>query len=303
VARLQDNQVADGKHSWFTPNAGDQQLKFPQVDDCYWSPRSGCGNRTDNASGNPPTFSGSTPGWYPADKEVTNEPGGQGVCHGWGSRRFKDRQCTSPRLDRDNIVCDPTIDDPASPEKDPSQKGEKYQNFCGPENINIDGQVLTKGQRFAIGVQCYGCVAGSGAARVSAHPRVNIYCDGELKKGIGYDPEITSIADQYPLLSSEGSKYAGSMWNVGIVEWNGDAANPCTITTSAPKQPFSSQDEWHKKSNGSEFQCVMNGPRDSRGAIYDDLTTGAATSPPAVEDWRFNAAGTYPQDAGALCPY
>jgi hypothetical protein len=300
VARLQGNDIANGKHGWFVPTVGAQPLKYPQLDDCYWSPRAGCGNRI-NDGGNATGFQGSTPGWYPPNEEITDEPGGQGVCHGWGSRRAAGRACTSPRLDRDNIVCDPLIDDPNSPEKDPGQQGDVAQNFCGPENINIDGKVLKAGDRFAVGVQCYGCVSGKAPNRVVAHPRVNIYCDGELKKGIGYDPEIGNLSDQYPVLSSEGTKFAGSMWNVGIVEWTGDATNPCSIQTTAAGDKWN-KDPWHEKSNGSEFQCVANGPLDSRGNIDDDLSFPNPNPPPQVEDWRFKPDGTYPADAKDLCP-
>ncbi|RYY90020.1 MAG: hypothetical protein EOO11_23655, partial [Chitinophagaceae bacterium] len=81
VARLQGNPAGEGKHGWFTtPGVA------PAADDCDGSPELGCGNRT--PEGQPAL----TPGWYAG--EVTAEPDGAGVCHGWGSGRLAARPCT-----------------------------------------------------------------------------------------------------------------------------------------------------------------------------------------------------------------
>jgi hypothetical protein len=285
LARLQGNAAGDGKHGWFF-TAG----TAPHADDCYYSPNSACGNRTNSLQ--------TTPGWFP--DEVTDEPGGVGVCHGWGSRRFdgstpgtSPRPCTSPRLDRDNIACNPSVEDPNYPEKDPGQIGEVTDNFCGPENINVDAKVLKAGDRFAIGVQCYNCVAGANGAPDAkpAHPRVNIYCDGELKLGFGYDPSKPAGSEQYPALWTEGQTYNGSLWAVAKVTWNGGSDNPCTV--SSPNSG-SSGDDWHKESNGSKFYCVNNGPLNQDGAQF---------SPPMpnVVKWPFLPGGEVPSDSNQLC--
>ncbi len=281
VSRLQGNPTGDGKHGWF-----DSAGNAPNNDDCYYSPNSACGNRTKSGVN-------ATPGWY--SNEVTNEPGGVGVCHGWGSRRFSTRPCTSPRLDRDNLDCDSAIADPNAPEQDPGQVGENYHNFCGPENINLDGQVLKSGDRFAIGVQCYNCVQGTNNTPNAkpARPRVNIYCDGELKYYFGYDPAaLMSKPDQYPQLWTEGQRDYGSMWQVGVVNWKGDPKDPCAIEASEAATKWN-KDQWHQKSNGSQFICVNNGPMDNGGASFNPMT--------APTSWKFKADGTYPTKAADMC--
>lgn len=292
LSRLQNNPGGDGKHGWFT-TAGNA----PNADDCYYSPNSACGNRY-NTNGS----TAITPSWYV--DEITDEPGGVGVCHGWGSRRFDGsvagttkRDCTSPRLDRDNISCNPTIEDPNAPEQDIKQQGENPNNFCGPENINLDAKVLTQGQRFAIGVQCYNCVQGKNGSGKPAHPRVNIYCDGELKLGFGYDPSKPEGEAQSPALVTEGQTYHGSFWNVATVTWNGDASDPCAINP-VEAGPEWKDNSWREQSNGSEFLCVQNGPLDSGGSNFAPPT-------PNTINWKFNSSGSYPDasDSNAICAY
>ena len=291
VARLQGNTGGDGKHGWFT-TAG----SAPLADDCYYSPSSSCGNRFN--------VSQPTPGWY--SNETTAEPGNAGVCHGWGSRRFDGslagtsaRPCVSPRLDRDNICCDPAIADPNAQEMDPGQTGDNCSNFCGPENINLDAQVLKAGDRFAIGVQCYGCVAGDNGtpAAKPAHPRVNIYCDGQFQLSFGYDPgKPVGDPTQYPELWTEGRQTYGALWDVGVVTWNG-GANPCSITSTSPNVPTAwNKDDWHKDSNDQAGICVQNGELDSGGSAF-------APKAPTTSSWRFRPDGTVPQTANGLCPY
>jgi hypothetical protein len=292
VARLQGG--AGSPHGWFT-TAG----IAPNADDCYYSPNSGCSNRV-LAGQDPATWS---PKWYA--NEVTAEPGNVGVCHGWGSRRsdgktagLPARPCTSPRLDRDNIDCSPAIDDPNAAEADPLQQGDNNANFCGPENINVDGQVLKAGEKFAIGVQCYNCVSGvNGAANAQpAHPRVNIYCDGELKLFFGYDPaKPISDPTQEPQLWTEGKTFAGALWDVGVVTWNGDPANPCDIKSTTSKAANSGA--WHQKATGGgNLACVQNGPSDSGAENFNPPL-------PSTISWPFNKNGTYPTGSADLCPY
>ncbi len=287
VARLQGNTAGNGKHGWFVTSG-----TAPNCDDCYYSPNSACGNRHEEKPGQV-----ATPGWYA--NEVTTETGGVGVCHGWGSRRFKNRPCTSPRLDRDLLTCDPNIQDPNSPEADPGQVGDVTSNFCGPENINIDGQVLGAGQKFAVGVECYDCVDSNANPTMPAHPRVNIYCDGELKTYFGYDPaKAASQVDQYPQLLTKGNANRGAMWNVGVVTWTGTAGDPCTFDPAKPKGAWDA-DAWHKKANGSAFICVANGPLD---ADKGNGNPSIDASDPG-NNWKFKPDGSYPTSGGDLCPY
>ena len=285
VARLQGN--AAGKHGWFT-TAG----VAPSSDDCYYSPNSACSNRTKAAL---------TPGWYV--NELTPEPGNVGVCHGWGSRRFDGsvpgtvaRPCTSPRQDRENITCNPTIDDPNAPETDPAYQGAVSDVFCGAENINIDAPVLTPGDRFAVGVACYGCVAGNnGAANAQpAHPHVNVYCDGKLAASAGYDPAVPMSTAQFPQLWTEGQSLDGSMWQVGIIDWTGTPGAACQLTKTTADPAKWNKDSWHQKSNGSADVCVNNGPLDIGGGNF-------APPQPSSVDWKFKADGSYPTAADELC--
>ncbi|AUX47349.1 hypothetical protein SOCE26_088680 [Sorangium cellulosum] len=89
--------------------------------------------------------------------------------------RALDRGCHNPRLDVDNITCDPGVTDPNS------------DDFCAPENINIDFPPV--GQWTRIGVHYY---SGHGE-RYAVHPRVKIFCHGALGADLGptgfYDPE------------------------------------------------------------------------------------------------------------------
>lgn len=82
--------------------------------------------------------------------------------------------CHNPRLDIDNVSCDPAVTDP--------QNG----SFCNPENINID--YPPKNQWTRIGVHYY-----SGFESYDVHPVVKVFCDGQLAAELGpqgyYDPE------------------------------------------------------------------------------------------------------------------
>ena len=81
--------------------------------------------------------------------------------------------CHNPRLDIDNISCDPAVTDPQS------------FSFCNPENINID--YPPKDQWTRVGVHYY-----SGFVNYNVNPVVKIFCDGQLAAELGpagfYDP-------------------------------------------------------------------------------------------------------------------
>jgi hypothetical protein len=75
--------------------------------------------------------------------------------------------CHSPRLDLDNVVCDPTITDP--------QNG----SFCAPENINID--FPPPDQWIRIGVHHY----SHHSSPQDTLPNVKIFCNGALAADLG----------------------------------------------------------------------------------------------------------------------
>jgi len=76
--------------------------------------------------------------------------------------------CHNPRLDLDNISCDPAISDPQS------------DNFCAPENINVDFPPTD--QWFRVAVHYY---PGTSTFTGQTFPNVKIFCDGDLGGELG----------------------------------------------------------------------------------------------------------------------
>jgi hypothetical protein len=144
--------------------------------DCYWNSSSGCRQT-----------SASPPGWGYANS--TNS-----ACIGWGSERVIASQgCTNPRLDLDNITCDPA-------EADPTQIG----IFCGPEDINLDNP--NDGDMFAVSVNHFANHGGT----AHAHPHVDIYCNGVRMVSAGYNPATGQTS--FPLLLAGGADSSGDYW-------------------------------------------------------------------------------------------
>jgi hypothetical protein len=83
--------------------------------------------------------------------------------------------CHNPRLDIDNITCDAALTDPND------------DNFCTPENINVDFPPDKQWTR--IGVHYY----GNHGETYDVHPNVKIFCNGALSAELGssgyYEPE------------------------------------------------------------------------------------------------------------------
>ena len=75
--------------------------------------------------------------------------------------------CHSPRLENDDILCDPTNADPSLPP------------FCRPEVIAID-RPPTDGTWTRVAVTYMSSSAGT-----DVHPRLRFYCNGELAGDIG----------------------------------------------------------------------------------------------------------------------
>jgi hypothetical protein len=82
--------------------------------------------------------------------------------------------CHSPRLDMDNVSCLPSVTDPND------------DDFCAPENINVDFPPKSKWMR--IGVHYF----GNGGNTYDVHPTVKIYCDGKLAAELGPHGYYTS---------------------------------------------------------------------------------------------------------------
>ncbi|MBI4956228.1 MAG: hypothetical protein HY908_29700 [Myxococcales bacterium] len=84
--------------------------------------------------------------------------------------------CHNPRLDLDNITCDPSVVDPQN------------SSFCAPENINIDYPPNNEWTR--VGVHYY----SNHSVNYSVHPRIRIFCNGQMAADLGpagYDAPVT----------------------------------------------------------------------------------------------------------------
>lgn len=112
--------------------------------------------------------------WYlhPVEANNTCYFAPRGVGQMW---RNHARGCHSPRLDLDNVTCNPTSTDPNT------------GDFCAPENVNIDFPPM--GEWTRIGVHYY----SSHGLDYTVHPRIKIFCNGALGADLGptgfYDPE------------------------------------------------------------------------------------------------------------------
>lgn len=94
--------------------------------------------------------------------------------HGEGALwRTRHRACFNPRLDVDVISCDPAVTDPNDDE------------FCAPENINVDNP--PNGSVYRVMVNYY----SSNGHTSPTYPTVNIYCGGELRGTFGTDPVVS----------------------------------------------------------------------------------------------------------------
>lgn len=263
-ARLQGTSCAS-KHGWF-----DSCGKPPSSDDCYWRCDSGC--RTGNAAfctsrGVPAP----APGWgYTASTAD--------ACHGWGSLREAAQPCDNPRLDRDNFACDVSIADIQN------------ANYCGPENINVDNPGIN--DQFVVGAHYYRGARTTFPPIPDAvvHPHVNVYCNGERKLSLGYDPTTAPVTD-FPRLTKAYDEpvlqmyYTGDFWEVARVKWNGLVTDPCLV------EPVKSK-VFKTDKDGSPNACVDTNAQNKAAAKAGDL-------------WLFTPGGGYPLGpataSNALC--
>jgi hypothetical protein len=108
--------------------------------------------------------------------------------------------CHNPRLDLDNITCDPASTDPDD------------GDFCAPENVNVDFPPQSDWTRVA--VHYY----SSHGHPYDVHPTVKIFCNGALAAELGpqgyYDPETPVTFASY---DGEGSSDENRFWLVADV--------------------------------------------------------------------------------------
>lgn len=112
--------------------------------------------------------------------------------------------CANPRLDIDNVSCNPSITDPNS------------SSFCAPENINVDYPPI--GEWFRVAIDYFSNHGYSYPVR----PRIKIYCDGALGAELGsagfYIPEVPVT-----LQSSQGGSL---LWLVADVAFTQNECGP-----------------------------------------------------------------------------
>jgi len=173
------------------------------------------------------------------------------VCHGWGSRRGTEtgQPCPNPRLDRDNISCDASETNPAN------------DTFCAAENTNIDNP--SDGDRFAIALQYYSQhTSGS-----DPQPHINVYCNGERRLAMGFDPVS---GQQYPQFLEYGSSSGGDFWTAAVVQWiadNGEGRADCNVVPVHSDTPKPSKD-------GSLDYCVDTDPQNGEGSGWNFISGG-----------------------------
>jgi hypothetical protein len=195
-ARLQG--VTCAKHGW-----EDLCGTSSNYQDCWYNPSSGCRDTSSTA-----------PAWGYASSADS-------ACLGWSSKRNPNGtlKCTNPRLDKDNITCDKTVDDPTN-------TGSGFAGgFCGPENINLDNP--KDGDTFAVAVNHYANHGGTSNAK----PHVNLYCNGARVISVGYNP-VTAAA--WPTLITGGDDTTGDYWIVGTIKSHVDAqgnVTSCDVAT------------------------------------------------------------------------
>jgi hypothetical protein len=131
--------------------------------------------------------------------------------HGIGAQWQGNGQgCYNPRLELDNITCNPTVTNPND------------QAFCVPENTNVD--YPPENQWFRIGVHYY---SAHGMA-YDVHPRVLVFCGGELRAELG--PQ--GYANPVTFTPAGGADPANStFWLVADVRFVPDPcnANRCQV--------------------------------------------------------------------------
>ncbi len=240
VARLQNPNSCTGiGHGWFDTceNGG-------AGDDCYFS---NCQGYADDPSP-----------WGYTRSDPT-------ACHGWGSRRGAGAECDNPRLDMDNISCDPY-------QTNPNFSSGTTDGFCGAENINLDNP--KNGDKFVVGMHAFNI-----SQDVYSH--INVYCNGERRLSMGYDAANGLL---FPKAISSGSySEFGDLWEAAVVEAVVDAngkMTDCVVTPIHSHTPEPTKD-------GSLDYCVDPGPQGGN-------TTGA-------DQWLFEINGGYPSTAAGYC--
>jgi hypothetical protein len=147
----------------------------------------------------------------------------RGVGEQW---QFLGQGCHNPRLDLDNITCDPTVTDPND------------LDFCAPENVNIDFPPKKAWTR--VSAHYY----SSHGLDYDVHPTVKIFCDGALAAELGpggyYDPASPVTFAPY---DGAGNSDENRFWMVADVAFkDSKCSSGCVVkplySDPAAKTPF-----------------------------------------------------------------
>ncbi|MDC3958433.1 hypothetical protein [Polyangium jinanense] len=180
--------------------------------------------------------------WYldPTFEKNTCYFAPRGVGQDW---QILGQGCHNPRLDLDNISCDPTVSNPDD------------SDFCAPENVNVD--FPPKNQWFRIGVHYF----SNDDKTYDVHPTIKIFCDGALSAELGpkgyYDPE-TPIT--FTPTDGEGLSGGNRFWLVADVafrESNQCGARGCVVkplySDEAAKTPLLTYDDIAEQNFGPAY--------------------------------------------------
>ncbi len=186
--------------------------------DCTWSSCTESdfefGFNAPNWFADPPVMPPNPVNWYedPVFEKNTCYFAPRGVGLDW---QAFGQGCHNPRLDLDNITCDPAASDPNA------------FDFCAPENVNIDYPPQSEWTR--IGVHYY----SSHGLAYDVHPKIKVFCNGSLAAELGpkgyYQPEtpVTFV----PPDGAGGINGANRFWLVADVAFKVDACDStaCTV--------------------------------------------------------------------------
>lgn len=226
-------------------------------------------NRVCSADGGDDCYYANTrPDWgYP--------PSPDAACKGWGSKQTS--TCNNPRLDLDNISCNVAATDPSG------------AGFCSPENINLD--LPNDGETFAVGVNYYKATSNP----PTAHPHVNLYCNGQRVLSAGYNPVTGQTA--FPALKTQGSDL-GDFWTVATITARVDAGTlvACDVMT-IPSRHADLPRDGSGPDGGGDY-CV-DSPANSSPAPWTAPITSAAFI--GAGSAQVGDAGTIPTTRADWC--
>lgn len=215
---------------------------FGSEEDCGWT----------NCAANEfdPGWADDLPTWFPLNNNIPDPVNwyedpilNQNTCYfaprGKGALwEANGEGCHNPRLDLDNVSCTPGEADPQA------------DDFCAPENINVD--FPPKNEWIRIGVHLF-----SYFADLPVKPNIKIFCDGALAADLGtkgyYDPETPF---------SWGSSDDDKVWLVADVLFREDECvseclvEPLYIAPAASRQPVIITSAQAESQNGPPYPAV-----------------------------------------------